>query len=1329
MKTYSPLLILLAGVTLCPPLCAQVAPPFRWEATYTLAAQSGSVSCGPGPGTCTVSQGVTANPNFDKWGLSGLMWSSNVDNVASASMNDIATFSCAPSPGTLTEAYVATGTGASSSVLTLDPSGGTYTFNPSPYGNVIETISGCTSGSGPGMPALFPISNWPQTFSLPPTVQPLTVNNFSFTGDSLLPVANLPIPWTFSFTLTPTYNDDCDCHESGGEGAPVSSSIGYQSQSLGEDVPIVGTGFNLHYESERTPGADASSAASAYASTVGGWTLSVHHAYDAFSNALLLGDGGKRNGYQLGGLVLFNNNILITSEDGSEVYVFSLTTGQHLQTVRPLTGALLYQFGYDGGGKLVTVTDANGNVTTIQRDSSEHPTAIVSPYGQSTTLSVDANGFLSRVTDPLGKSQTFTNGSTGLLASRTDRNGNIFSYRYDGAGRLTNDADSLGGFTALTRTEAVSGFGWTAGETTSMGRTSSYQTTLNVPWVQNSTSTFSKQHTNTWPNGLQATSAKTQQGSQISESVTLPDGTSYSDTLGPDPVWGLQVPVETSQTLTKGNLTMHVSGSRTGSLGTPGNPFSLTSLTDTTSVNFRTYTSNFTASNLTSVDTTPVGRALTTVLDSQERVASIQIAGLLPTDFAYDSRGRFSTVTQGTRISTFTYDSNGNLATATDPLGLERSFTYDADGHLLTNALPDGRVIAYSYDNNGNLTSVTAPGESAHSFAYTAVNEVSAYTPPAVSGTGATTYAYDLDRDITKVTRPDGNTIGFNYDSAGRVSSLVTPTETINYSYDPTTGNLSSTDIANGEALSYGYNGPLPTSTSWTGAVNGSVSRTYNNNFWVTSQSINGGNTIAFTYDNDGFLTQVGQLALTRSPQNGLITGTTLGVTADSRSYNGFGELIGYAASSQNARLFGIFYTRDADGRITNKTEIRGFHITTHAYSYDPAGRLIGVSQNGSPLSSYTYDSNSNRVQATTPSGSVSATYDAQDRLLTYGDATYTYTPNGELASRTAGGQTTMYQYDVLGNLTSVTLPSGKAISYVVDAENRRVGKMVNGTLAEGFLYDGDRIVAQVNGNTLVGFPLLGHFHAQQLRRQESNSNASNGLVSQFIYASHATSPDYMISGGVTYRIFSDHLGSPLLVVNTSTGVIAEQITYDEFGNVLSDTNPGFQPFGFAGGVYDQDTNLIRFGARDYDPSTGRWTAKDPISFDGGDTNLYGYVLDDPVNGIDPSGLQQCTTCKLKEFKEHEKKEPPKSDADEVAKDAGKKIGKMVLKNFGKSAEQQEENIREGIKEETTPPSPSEEYKQQLDRAKERCDDSVDPLTRKLQGLWKDVINALSGKK
>jgi RHS repeat-associated protein len=72
--------------------------------------------------------------------------------------------------------------------------------------------------------------------------------------------------------------------------------------------------------------------------------------------------------------------------------------------------------------------------------------------------------------------------------------------------------------------------------------------------------------------------------------------------------------------------------------------------------------------------------------------------------------------------------------------------------------------------------------------------------------------------------------------------------------------------------------------------------------------------------------------------------------------------------------------------------------------------------------------------------------------------------------------------------------------------------------------------------------------------------------------------------------------------------------------------NHGFQPFGFAGGLYDPDTKLVRFGARDYDAEVGRWTSKDPILFGGGQANLYVYVNGDPVNDNDPSGLHNDNT-------------------------------------------------------------------------------------------------------
>jgi RHS repeat-associated protein len=110
------------------------------------------------------------------------------------------------------------------------------------------------------------------------------------------------------------------------------------------------------------------------------------------------------------------------------------------------------------------------------------------------------------------------------------------------------------------------------------------------------------------------------------------------------------------------------------------------------------------------------------------------------------------------------------------------------------------------------------------------------------------------------------------------------------------------------------------------------------------------------------------------------------------------------------------------------------------------------------------------------------------------------------------------------------------------------------------------------------------------------------------------------VQGATTYRLITDQVGSVTLVVNAVTGAVAERIDWDEFGNVLADSAPSFQPFGFAGGLRDVDTALTRFGARDYDSASGRWTAKDPLRFSGGLSNVYSYVGADPINRTDPSG-------------------------------------------------------------------------------------------------------------
>jgi YD repeat-containing protein len=122
---------------------------------------------------------------------------------------------------------------------------------------------------------------------------------------------------------------------------------------------------------------------------------------------------------------------------------------------------------------------------------------------------------------------------------------------------------------------------------------------------------------------------------------------------------------------------------------------------------------------------------------------------------------------------------------------------------------------------------------------------------------------------------------------------------------------------------------------------------------------------------------------------------------------------VGYDAKYGTDSLYSGDYTHDALGRIIQKTEMVQGLTSIYAYGYDLAGRLTEVKREGMVVSTYTYDANGNRTHV---NGILVGQYDDQDRLIHYNGITYSYTANGELLSKTNGGGTTQYAYDVLGN-------------------------------------------------------------------------------------------------------------------------------------------------------------------------------------------------------------------------------------------------------------------------------------------------------------------------
>jgi len=886
------------------------------------------------------------------------------------------------------------------------------------------------------------------------------------------------------------------------------------------------------------------------------------------------------------------SSIIVSEKEGRLLYEFT-PSGRHLHTIDSITGQVIYTFIYNENGYLVEIEDLDGDITRIERDDSDTPLAIVASDGQRTTLTLDDNGYLNSVTNPAGEVYQMHYTTDGLLTELIDPRSHKSVYQYDELGLFLEDTDAAGGGWTVARTDHPEG-GYTTTMTSKEGRASSF----NVEPQTNG----DLWRTNTLPNGLTIKTVKKTDGGTT---VTQEEGTVIVSQKGPDPRFGMQAPVTKRMTITTpGGLSGTVTTDKTVELANANDPLSLLKLTAKVTTNGRTSQSVYEAVNKTLTTLSAAVRQRVSYLNDKGRVVQETVPGLAEVYYIYDNRGRLTTVIEGqdedARTLTISYDSaTGYVAQITDALQRTIQFSRDAVGRVLVQTLPDSREIRYRYDANSNVASITPPSRPAHDFDYTEVDLQQQYTPPLLSDVSEpqTQYAYNLDKQLVQIRRPDEVVIELVYDETkGRLNRIDLPTgESVYYTYSDNTGQLETIQAADG-TLSYTYDGPLLLSETWgSGAISGTLTRAYDNSFRLTTTSVNGNYTVNYQYDDDSLLTQVGDLVLNREAQNGFLTGTLLGLVTTQRTVNPFGELESEEAAFQGETRYQVEYSRDPLGRLVQKAETLEGETTTYQYRYNLAGQLAEVLREGVTVSRYEYDSNGNRLAV---NGVIIGHYDNQDRLLQHGENQYTYTENGELSTKTntVTDETTSYTYDVFTNLTRVQLPDGTEIEYLIDGRDRRIGKQVNGQLVQGFLYQGSlNPVAELDGN--------------------------GNIVTRFVYGGRGNVPAYLVKNGQTFRVIADLLGSPRLIVNTTSGQIVQRLDYDEFGQVVLDTNLGFQPFGFAGGLYDPDTGLVRFGARDYDPEVGRWTAKDPIDFDGGDANLYGYIWNDPINFADPSGL------------------------------------------------------------------------------------------------------------
>lgn len=887
------------------------------------------------------------------------------------------------------------------------------------------------------------------------------------------------------------------------------------------------------------------------------------------------------------------SDLVIPDENGNELYVFDWK-GRHKNTINALTGSIIYTFAYNEQGGLLEVKDAFGNAARIERDGQGNPTAIIASGGQKTYLEVNRNGYLSKISCPYKIAIDLEYTEDNLLTMFSDHKGNQYHFTYDKFGRLTMDQNPVGGYTKLSRTKLGNGY------------------EVRVENAGGQVSTYRAESLS----GIGIRRVDTDQAGGITNSeiyndgrkkVTYPDGTVATMNVGPDPRQGMSMfsPVTREVTITTpGGLTSRTTRERTVELTDPGDIFSITRMTDRVTKNGELYTSildiDMVNRRITMTNATPEGRETVSTLDWYGRLIKEEAPGLEPTSYSYDAKGHLTKVQQGNRSVTYAYDSMNRMTAFTDAVGDTFRYTYNDADILKSITMPGGEIYHFTNDANGNTTGITMPSGAIHQLGYTAIDLEQSYTPP---DNGSYLKTYALNRELTGMKLPDGREVFYEYDRSGRIiGTNYGAKDALSYRYSDATNRVAGINRTHdGIDYHYTYDGSLITRMTATvsDAVYSSVygssygySYRYDNLFKLTGITQTGKPEVALEYDRDGLLTRYGPFTITHAGPLGAPSQISDGIMSGTYTYDNYGRPINRTHTVKGKQIYLSEAVYDNAGIIRERTETVSGSVYRYSYTYDQNKQLTEVQRNGRVVEAYTYDVNGNRL-------TYGAQYDAQDRLTKLGNGVYRYDAAGFLTQRSED----TFTYTAQGELRQV-IAGGKSISYTYDGLGRRVGRSLNtGTAGAPVIHK----ELYLYGNLSSPF-------------QVTALISSSGTESRYYYDEN----NFLMAiqqGADWYYVATDHLGTPRVISNAE-GIVIKVMEYDSYGKLIFDSNPGFYLLiGYAGGIADPDNKLVHFGLRDYDPEAGRWTARDPIFFNGKQGNLYVYVGNNPVNLHDPTGL------------------------------------------------------------------------------------------------------------
>ncbi|MBI5674452.1 MAG: hypothetical protein HZC48_01325 [Nitrospirae bacterium] len=875
------------------------------------------------------------------------------------------------------------------------------------------------------------------------------------------------------------------------------------------------------------------------------------------------------------------------------------------RTLRMRDG-IQYKFIYSEkyNGELMEIADRNGNKLNFTRqprpesgdDAGGYLTGITTSEGRTITFNQTYTGNFFQtdsITDSAGRTVTYTYEDDPLsvyprLQKVTSPDGGVLEYHYDASGRMSEIINERGIREVLNeyydappekqnriyrQTHADGGI-YLFDYTIAGGNIS--ETTMTAPNGAVTTWRFYDDLGNFYDK-------------YIVKKTTSDGATIYSRQLGSNLITSITDPLNRVM-----NYTYYPNGQVQTVTDNLGNVtryeyeavYGLTTKITDANLKDTTFTHTFVNNKLTKTDIRdPLLHLTTTNYNSYGMQTSITDANNNTTTFLYDNAGKPAELTRvidalsNTTINT--YDSLGRLWTITDAKGKTTTYTYDNMDRMIEVKDPLDGITIYTYDKKGNLRSVTDAKNQTIRYEYDTRDRIKKMTDQLGRDE---VYTYYTGTEITpttgdnlkSITDRKGQVTTFNeYDSRNRIKKITYQDGSyVQYTYD-TVGRIDYINDSISGFIDYTYNDFGCTTCSGIGRDR-------------ISQEVTPLGTIDYTYDKLGrrqTMTVAGEPDVTYTYyDNGRLKDVIRKIGTKSRTYT-------------------LAY--DNGGRRTSLALPMSQHnkyVTTNYAPYDNANRLLGMDIQGPTAQIenlvYGYDAKGNRtsmnrlsVTLPMPNAVTNTSYNDANQMLAFNDKNISYDNNGNLLTSTNAAGTANYTWNARNQLTAISGPSLTA-SFKYDALGRRIEKTINGTTTK-FLYDGVDIMQEIQGTAKTSYIRMLNIDEPLTRIK------ADGTVRHYV---------------------KDALGSVIALTDDS-GVVKTTYAYDPFGNTTVSGETSDNPIQYTGREND-NTGLYYYRSRYYSPELQRFVSEDRLECERKHgNNLYLYVRSNPINLVDPLGL------------------------------------------------------------------------------------------------------------